>query len=199
MRNLRSAVIGIVGSLLLMPTAASAFDGKREGFVLGGGIGGGGVTFEELVYFRNHQVNPKHVHTEPVIATYLSIGWGINEKFVLIFSNHTVWFEKDIGHYKKEEEHYSTGVTGAGFTYYLDAEARSLFVTGALGLSHWENHSISIDTATGFGVFGGVGCEFARHWAFELSVMWGKPCSSHGWELCYDPLSVTAAITGLAY
>jgi hypothetical protein len=83
----------------------------------------------------------------------------------------------------------SMGVTGLGVAYYLSDHAPSLYLTGVIGVSHWNwsgsdtggfffvpDHTAE---ASGFGVCVGGGWEIWRHWSIETSVLWGNPTGDY--------------------
>ncbi|MBP2681377.1 MAG: hypothetical protein H6Q78_1240 [Candidatus Krumholzibacteriota bacterium] len=184
-----------VVAVTLWATAVHAFDGNRKGFILGGGIVPAFTSYSVEVsddFFGNYTTDRE---TKFGLATDFRIGGGITDKVMLYYANKVSWFSVDgemdgsvtIAH----------GIGLIGVSYYLEAAAPSVYFVGTLGLSSWsapfEENS---DTWSGFGVGGGVGYEFAKHWSVEGMLTWGNPGDDY---TTIDAFSFLVTITGIAY
>ena len=70
----------ILGLIILLQTDANAFNGKRKGFLLGGGIG---ITSENIYTYKNTGEEFKNND----IAFDLHLGWGLSNKDILILGS----------------------------------------------------------------------------------------------------------------
>ena len=180
-------------------TSAQAFDGKRKGFVLGGGLGLGLDSYTQSV--EGPMFGPKRTsdrETRFAIATDFKIGGGINEQWMLYYHSWSAWFSF--------ENALNSTVTilnqigGLGARYYPDAQS-AFFVAGSMGLSYWttpfEDNS---DGWLGFGILGGVGYEFVPHWSVEASIGWGNPSKTQNSDKAEsNALAFLVTVNGLAF
>ena len=153
----------IVGALLVVLALGStetafAFNGERQGFLMGLGIGVSSCKVEN----RDSRVG---------LETDLKIGYGFTNQFQLFYTN-KVNFSSAEGDDSGLAVH---GLTGIGANYYFSPEAPSFFVGGGVGLA--SDYLISTDSDddtdshSGTGYYLNGGFEFARHWNVELSVI----------------------------
>lgn len=152
----------IAGALLVVMALGStetafAFNGERQGFLLGLGVGASSYTIEN----RDGKTG---------LETDLKIGYGYTNQFQVFYTN-KVNFGSAEGDYSLQMH----GLTGIGANYYFNPLAPSFFVGGGVGLathnfisSDSEHDSIS---DSGAGVYISGGYEFARHWNVELSIV----------------------------
>jgi hypothetical protein len=155
----------IVGALLVVlalgcTESASAFDGQRQGFLLGFGVGAGSYKIED----RDSKAG---------LVTDLKIGYGFTDQFQLFYTNKVTWRSADDWDGDGLILH---GLTGIGANYYFRPAAPSFFVGGGLGLaSHGfisTDSDVDSESDSGFGFYLGGGFEFARHLNVEFSVLW---------------------------
>jgi hypothetical protein len=167
---------------VFMATSAFALDGTRKGFILGFSVGGGyqSYTVDIDAYVDTSTSRQNH----GAFATDFRIGGGITEQFTLYYANRLAWFGvSDEVWVKNFTAAFGVGLVGA--SYYFKATAPSWYILGSIGTAAWLfPFEEDTGTAGGFGVSGGVGYEFARHWAFEGTVNWGQPKD--------DPLTINA-------
>lgn len=195
MHGWRLASVATVAAMVLSATAVHAFDGNRKGFILGGGIGPVVTSYTVEVdddFFGNYTTDRE---SKFGLATDFRIGGGINEKFMLYYANRVSWFGVD--------DEMEDGVTIAhgiglvGLSYYLEAAAPSVYFTGTVGISSWSApFEEDSDTWSGFGIGGGVGYEFARHWSVEGVLTWGNPGDE---SMTVSALSFFVTVIGIAY
>ena len=148
MRRALSILLAALGLALAAP-AAEAFDGRREGFVLGLGAGAGYVGF--------------HTGFEG-LATRLDIGVGLDDRTLVHYAGRQILHSDD-------GLLFTQAFPLLGVTHYLKEEAPGPFVTGGLGgavLIAFDHGHVGV--GEGLTVFGGGGWEFTRHWTVELDV-----------------------------
>lgn len=183
-------VVTTVCLLLGLSTTALAFDGKRKGFTLGGGLGAGMTSFrQELAVPPRFQLDSETVNKGAMVIDF-RIGYAPTDQLDLYYIHEVSWF--GMTNVLDETVTIVNSTGGLGATYYLAPRAPSVYLLGLIGLSMWsapfESHS---DTWTGFGVGAGVGYEFVPHWALEGSLSYGNPQTSAG------PLTLTTKATSV--
>ena len=156
-------LIAVAASVLLAPMHAQAFDGAKKGFILGLGAGYGSA--KQTVSVGSGSASA----TNGGVATVFKIGAGINDQFLLYYSNRVVFFSADT------MDPYSEAVTSSSFmqgmsalagSYYLTPEGPSAFVTGELGVGVLtDSDAGQSDSGFGFGL--GAGYDFGNHFVLE--------------------------------
>jgi opacity protein-like surface antigen len=191
----RRLVVSIVIATAFVSTASAAFafNGKRGGFILGFGAGAS-MTSYKYRYDSGFTQDASSDGTSDReskfgIGTDFKIGGGFNDQFLLYYVNRVAWFKDGVTLV------HSVGLLGA--SYYLKTEAPAWYIVGAIGMSTWDAPFESNSTSlTGFGLTGGVGYEFTKHWSLEATLNWGKP-SENDTEV--NAISVMVTVFGLAY
>lgn len=143
-------VIGIF--LTSTPHSTLAFNGERKGFVLGFGLGWGGVR-------PDSPADPSLM----VGDMNLKLGVGISDRLLIYYSGHTgLATDGDVG-----AGYMRPSVAGA---FYLRPGSPSFYFLTELGTTvDLDNYnSGDIGLTVGPTVSLGVGYEVARHWSFEL-------------------------------
>ncbi len=161
---------------LLMAADASAFNGRRKGFVLGIGFGPG------LTVNRGDN--------DFSLSMNFDIGWGLSDQFTLCLS--------------QKDSFYSTfsyteqfGVFGPGICYYLAPEAPCTYLTSLLGVAYRSDVDGDYDSHYGFGLSAGMGYEFRPHFSVECTLLNGSIHYSGGTYAATWSLRVT--INALAF
>ncbi len=139
-------------SFLVLASQLSAFDGQRKGFILGGGIGGGSLSWNGL--------------NKGVFATNFIIGYAPSNSFEIYYTNNGSWFSGS-------GNDYYVGVTGVGVTKYLKPEGKGFYLCGGIGLSILTGYWVfDQGSNTGFGAIAGIGYDVAKHWRIQGEVMY---------------------------
>ena len=161
-----------------------SFDGERNGFILGGGIGAG--------YLSNSSSNDSYSNTDSrgVFLTHFKIGYAPSNTLEIYYLSKVSWWgQSDIT--------FTLGLSAIAATFYLDSATETGWsISGGLGLSSlsapFEEDSGSSD---GFGLFVGGGYEFAKHWTVELDLLYsgisesGSDLNSFGVQLTVNVLA----------
>ncbi|HOP05744.1 MAG TPA: hypothetical protein PLF13_00490 [candidate division Zixibacteria bacterium] len=171
MRVSKYAIITAILCILLAASAANAFDGKRKGFVLGGGLGYGPLARLTIDYSSNDNYDNSGSaslnNSGP--ATSVLIGYAWDEHNMIVYLREAVF-------YKVREETFGQGFGGAAVYHYFGPVGRSFYVVGGLGLQDWftfiDGDYESNDA--GIGVLIGGGYEFARHVQIHGTVSFGS-------------------------
>lgn len=198
----KSLLILVVLVVLFLIVNANAFDGKRKGFILGGGIGPGYTTFtQELAGYDPYlgYVTIKSDRVNKVgIMTDFKIGYAPTDYYEIYYASKVSWFGMESG---AGNVTIANGLGSLGATYYFKPVAPSPFIAGGIGLSTWSApFESSTETWVGFGLFAGVGYEFIRHLNAELDLIWGKPGKTvSGIKVNSNAFSVKLTVNALAY
>jgi hypothetical protein len=131
-----------------------AFNGQRQGFILGGGIGAGNLHYSEAGYSFNRGA----------FATDFKIGYAPSNSLEIYYINSVSWFSYN-------SLSYAMGTTGLGVTKYLNPEGKGFFIFGGGGLSFFQNLSYTTGH-TGFGFLAGIGYDIAKHWSIQGDVVY---------------------------
>lgn len=196
--------------LISVNTSVYGFDGNREGFILGIGIGPGYTSYRETItsehlVFPNEFVSERNRQNKLGIATDFKIGYAPSNFLAIYYTNKVSWFGHKYSeiiadyhglHFEKEYIEKWTvayAITGIGVTYYFSPTAPSLFLSGALGYSSWFFPSVEVNSEEffeqenpfqnsrfGLGLAIGVGYEYSRHSNLEFGLCWGIPKYSKG-------------------
>lgn len=170
--------------VVLAATEAFAFDGQRKGFILGGGIGGG---------FLSNKFSAGPFSTtegEAVFASEFKIGYAPSNDFEIYYIGKGSWWgESDVA--------LLIGLSAVGISKYLGTSSTGFFVTGGVGLSAIDApFEEGAEADYGFGLFGGAGYEFARHWTLEADILYNH-ISESGIDL--NSIGFRLSINGLAF
>jgi hypothetical protein len=202
--------IFIVIATLFLVSNADAFNGKRKGFIIGGGLGAGFSTFKETVTIHDFfgsgtEVLESERENKFALATNFKIGYAPSNLLEIFFTVKDSWFSTKVYFLDEssgEDVIMASGFWGPGVTYYFNPEAPSYFITGGFGVSTlslpFESHS---EIKFGPGVYAGAGYEFRDHFYVELDLGYGKPKSLalFGIGESTSMLSVALTINALAY
>ena len=205
MQRLHPVVALAVGLVMVAAGTARAFDGKRSGFILGFGLGGGYSHVTQTLSSTGTGEKLSTTADKYGVASEFKIGAGIGERFQLYYANRMNWFSAENA--LKETVTFTSGVGLVGVSYYLEDETPSFYVLGLVGISTWdtplEEYS---DPSYGFGIGAGAGWEFTRHFSLEATVNWGNPQDdsptddwTHDLQLDTDFVSVLLTINAIAY
>ena len=194
----RNPMCALVLILLVsgITTTGFAYDHKRQGFIIGGGVGAGITSYTETHNYYGEQFTlPRK--TEISAVTNFLIGYGASNNLLLYYTNKVSWFSA-------WDNIAAFGLTGLGLTYYLKPKAPSPLLNAGLGFSSFlcpfESGWGSSPWGLGFSL--GAGYELSPHWSIDVDLIMGWP--SNGGDVIdvshtYNVLSVQIGISGIAY
>jgi hypothetical protein len=178
-------------TLLFFGTQLQAFDGLREGFLLGFGLGVSNTQVEKSI----EGYETRSDYTESGFATSVKLGYALNEQFALYYVRNASWYT--IG---AEDESTVSGIAGLGATYYFTPEPQSLYINVALGLGDIIDMEENDVLADGSSLMLGVGYEFTQHWQAEVNWFSGSLEGSNKYDgLNIDQSSLQFTINYLLY
>lgn len=152
--NIRSRLLVVLPLLLTLAAPAQAFNDHRQGFIVGLGIGYARI---DLDY------DPGADGRNNGIATSARLGFGLDERFALLYVNEGAWYRRD-GHI------WFTGLSGLGVTYHLTPKAPGGYLLGAYGMgSSSQPFRDGVDVQRGAGYLLGAGYEFLPHLNVEAN------------------------------
>ncbi len=203
MRRTSAIVLVALVVILCSTTVVSAFDGERQGFILGIGVGTGltsyAVTGSQEVDGGHISVTLDRENEFPIMSDF-KIGYAPNDLVEIYWMNKVSWFGVDGGY--GDDFTVANGLGGLGVTYFFKPVAPSAFVTGGIGFSSWAYplEDNPPDPWYGIGLSVGGGYEFAPHWYVAGDVCWGKPSTEEsGYDFSTNALSLNLTINVIGY
>jgi hypothetical protein len=184
--------------MLVGSTTACAFDGRRRGFILGGGAGGAATSFTREVNNPYGSGTPDNRldGDELGFATDIKLGFGFNDQFLMYLDTST-----------RVTSPLENSMFGPAVSIYLRPNAPSAYVLAGFGFALFEYGGL---TYGGESLSAGFGWEFSRHWSVEVTGSYRAGHRDEGPEplTFLAPLepgietrsfSVFVTINGLAY
>lgn len=163
--------------ILIASSSAYAWDGERQGFLLGVGLGAGFDSYSGIQY---DPVGPES-EDNSVLAFAASprIGYAINNRVAFYYSRHPFFFSvKD----EANEDLTLISCTEALLAhYYLADAAPSIYFGFGAGVGYFFDNAVdnySSDALKGIGLIGTVGYEPIKHFSTELSLHYKSPQES---------------------
>ena len=183
----------LLALLLALPLTAHAFDGRREGFMSGLGLGPRYQSIEQEWLIDGKP--SRHKNSDSAFGMALQLGYGLTDHLVL------GWI-LDLGSDTDADETKLLGkavakgntsfeIDGFSATYFFKKRAPSPFVEAVIGTARWDDGSDNV--LEGLGLAGSIGYEVRKHWMLKGTVGWGTPSA----ETTIDDQVVKADVTGL--
>ncbi|UCD62884.1 MAG: hypothetical protein JSW34_08975 [Candidatus Zixiibacteriota bacterium] len=144
--------------IVMVPPCVWAFDGEREGFVLGFGVGAGAANIERIAWYQTRTDNLYGIYTD------LTLGWGMSNRVVIHYAGRQQFAFENDGWY--------LGFPAFGVSYFRKPEAPSLILMAGVGMMLGLSIE-SVGTGSAYGVGGagpyvGVGYEWSKNFAAEF-------------------------------
>jgi hypothetical protein len=163
------SLTGIATMVISMAMAvnASAFDGKRQGFVLGLGLG---PSLTSWTAREGRRISDRQ--NAIGFASIFELGYGVNENLSIYCASDAAYF----GSGEAKTVYYVQGMAGIGGSYFLYPKAPSLYLHALVGISVWATpveHRREKDISLGLGFGTGIGYEVAKNFALEATLMYG--------------------------
>lgn len=179
-----------------------SFDGKRKGFILGGGIGIGffSNSFPETVTDLGLTLPGETMHAEEfAFLLDLKIGYAPSNLTAFYFSiRSSQWSETELQYWFGDDVFNAVLLfTGFGGTRYFKETEQSLFLSGGVGYtSLGATDSDDYIQPNGVGVFLGGGYEYSSHWSIEAEVFVSRLSAG---EINFNSVGVRLSFNYLAY
>jgi len=210
--------------VFLSTVSAWASDSRRQGFVVGVGIGGSFTSYGHertdsyggpLTVFGDTVIDNEtgriikqdypYESSSMGLSTDFTLGYAFTNRFILAYDNRVSWFlirdvDYDFGISTIDTDCLTVaGVSSLSLSFYFQETAPSIYLIGGAGLSSWDvpfvgDHKSSV----GPGMFAGIGYEYSSHWSVELTGMMGFPERAGGlYKTSF--YSVQLGVKALAY
>lgn len=200
MKTYRNLLVSAALLVLTLASSVFAFNGQRKGFVLGFGIGGGLVSWEQKLEGQSWAVqDDEDSEKRGAVLTDFELGYAPSDRLMIVYCNSVTWFRFQVGY--KSFRTVASPVTGARVTYFLQPQSPSAFVSGSIGLASLVTPFDS-DYESADGVGGGIriGYEWRRHVLLSLCANLGKVKDEYNFsEVKTTVWSVGLLIEALAY
>jgi hypothetical protein len=172
-------IFALIVFIACLPDCANAFNGRRRGFILGGGAG--------PAYARVK--SDRHLSESVGLQSEFIIGGGISDQIMLSYSGLQFW-----GSRGRNKVGFAL-LPSAEVRYFFTPEAPSPFANGGFGLVLYDNDSGEWGLGGGFSPHIGFGYEFASHFSVEVDALY-----TFGTDLSHKPLfNIMIILTALAY
>jgi len=148
--KLKACAVFLLASMALA-AQAKTFDGKRKGVIIGGGVGGANLIYDEGGSFELNEFS---------LAINFKGGHAPSESFEIYLLN-SASVSQDVGLFD---------FLVIGVTKYLNRAGKGLFLFGGVGLAF--RYLLFADLQVGAGVLAGVGCDIARHWSIQGDILY---------------------------
>jgi hypothetical protein len=185
--------------VMLTGISAQAFNGQRKGFILGGGLGFGMTSYTQTLKQGSISITSER-ENKGAFNTNFQIGYAPSDQVAIYYVSKVAWFSMTNAY--DDEVTIASGAGGLGLSYYQKPVAPSLIFTGGIAVSSWALpfEDDAPDPWQGFGIYGGIGYEFARHVSAELDLVYGKPDTKEdGVTASANVISVMFTINALAF
>jgi hypothetical protein len=174
---------------LFFQSNSYSFDGERNGFILGGGMGFGYLS--NTTSFDTPIGSFSDTDNRGTFQTNFKIGYAPNNVLEIFYISKVSWWGMN-------DITYTLGLSSIAARYYLDkATETGWSVTGGFGLSALSApFEEDLEPSDGFGLFAGGGYEFSRHWTVEFDLFYSS-VSDEGID--FESFGIQLTINGLAY
>lgn len=157
---MKKIVLSTVVASCIALSSVEAFDGQREGFLIGLGAGLSSVNTEVKMGYYGY--NERSFG----LATSFKIGYGFTNQFALYYMNDVSWFGYDDDPY---DDTYTSSFTGVSASYYIDEHAPA-YVLAGVGIGTFANFSEDAGE-TGSAFILGAGYEVSPHIQIEATYL----------------------------
>lgn len=189
-------VLAVICLVIVLVSSASAFDGLRKGFVLGGGLGLGPLANTSIDGLAGE-------YKKTGLATNFLIGYAWDEQNMIVFLRDAVLYSETIelvwmGNLLfRDKISIIQGFTGAGYYHYFGPVGRSFYITGGLGFQDWSSLESGWNSPdVGGALLLGGGYEFARHWQVHGSLSFGTTSDAF---FEYDHTQMLFTVSAVAF
>lgn len=202
MRRTTLLLFLLIPAMFINAATAFAWDGKRKGFVLGIGAGGGLAANKPYSTASGENVESER-ESKFALMTDFKIGYAPSNQVAILWLSKVAWFGYNLEYQGDVLQSYTiaNGFGGVGVAYYFEPEGPSPYLTGGLGFSTYSApFEENIDGLSGSGFALGAGYEFSKHWSVEGNLTWGSPNEEdQGDERGVKTLAVRVTVNVLGY
>ncbi|UCG61759.1 MAG: hypothetical protein JSV52_00265 [Candidatus Zixiibacteriota bacterium] len=166
-------VLAVVLLVVLLASSASAFDGMRKGFVLGGGLGFAPVANTSIDGLEGK-------YEKQGLGVNFLIGYAWDERNMIVFLRDGAIYSETIeltwgDVVFRDKINMAQGFSGVGYYHYFGPVGKAFFVTAGIGFQDWMSLEEDWENPDlGAGLLFGGGYEFTRHVQVYSSVSFGK-------------------------
>ncbi len=156
-------------TLFCIAATASAFDGKRKGFVLGGGLGfAPNASWSVDVPFFGYGTVSADEDKAGVGLNFI-IGYAWDEFNMIVYEGNVAGYNSDF----LGDRPVSQGFNGASWYHYFGPQGKSFFIAAGIGFYVFDVEDFEQNDPGGAFLVGG-GYEFVRHVQVALYLSGGK-------------------------
>lgn len=184
--------------LVTAATSASAFDGKRKGFVLGIGIGYSPSVKTEVEAIAGAGSGAEGAFlgaaegTEEALAGQFIIGLAFDEHNMLVYEGNAGYYYYEGLGGNGDNLDILQGFNAIVWYRYWGAVGSSFFTAVGAGLTYWDTNYTDVNTGK-FGYLIGAGYEFTPH--LQLGAYMGRGQTSN---TAFPPLEFQGTHTNLS-
>ncbi len=150
----------ILGFILFLSIEMFSFDGKREGFVLGGGIGITTGSYDDGTEKENYNG----------LGTNLKIGYSFDGVADWYYFTKVSWIKEE-SKYTDKKWDSTLGIAGIGYTRRI---AKKICISGGVGISRYTfDWKDTKNGESGFGGFIGGGYDINKNINIGLDFIYG--------------------------
>ena len=164
----------LLALMILTASSANAWDGERQGFLLGIGFGAGFNSYTGIQY---DPVSSKSEDNATfAFAASPRIGYAINNRVGFYYSRHPLVFS--VENEANKDITIISCIEALQVHYYLNDVAPSFYFGVGAGVGYFfddKTSNYSEDSLKGIGIIGTVGYEPIKHVSTELSLHYKSP------------------------
>jgi hypothetical protein len=176
--------------LLLLTLSVSAFDGNRDGFVLGVGLGYAPV-------LRN--TTDSTTQDKSGLALNILIGHGWGGRNMIAYQIHGAVYKESSTSAFRTKYTVVQGFSGPSYYRYVDVSGVTFYLNAGLGFQYYYRMNFdAFGSYTGFGALLGLGVEISRPYDMYVSLSHGKSNNSYG-NKARKHTQLALTITGMWY
>jgi hypothetical protein len=174
---MRATIITLSILMISLTITSFAFDGQRQGFVMGIGGGPAFISYNEIEKAPEIETREYEAKNNAGLKFHLKTGYSPSEQL-------STYIKMEISYTNLSSDAKTTGLTGLGTDYYLKPDSPSLYFTSLVGISWWNETLFGqylLSPGDGFKGLGfeiGIGYEFKSHLSAELTFSWANPSNS---------------------
>ena len=210
--GMRATIITLSILMISLTITSFAFDGQRQGFILGAGIGPAYTSFHEEGSYKfcsPYDDGEYEIDHEGIGLQYsVRAGYAPIDRLAVYAFGKDISFEYEDYAYLsgvelcKDSYLYTTGFLGLGVVCYHKPDHPSFYLKGEaaypISNSSFIQPDFSHGSQPGFSLCFGLGFEYARNWSAELDATWAKTSEKRGnGYFCLQNIEINCYSVGL--